>query len=404
MVFTYEAMLPDGSTAIDRVEAGARSEAIESLREKGLLILKIDELDGAAVTRGGGGGWFNQRVTGRDLILFMRQMKMLLESGSPLVPAISAIAEQTSKPALRKTLRKLRERVEGGTSLTDALEAEASWFDPVFRSMIAAGEATATLPEVFGRLAALTHQQLRTRKMVIGAITYPAMLCVLLVGVMAVLLFFVVPRFSMLFDSLNSPLPPTTLMLFGLSKWLQVWWPGVLVGVGVGIVGIALAVRLPSTRMWFDATLLRLPMIGKLARRLIFARVVRVWAAMLRCHVPLLEAIRLSRDAVTNGVFLDLIGAVEERVSSGGRMGEAIAEARVAEPVIVSAIRTGEENGRLIEATDFVSTWLDEDNDSAIQNVTRLAEPTLLAVMGVIVGFVAMALFLPLFDLATAAG
>lgn len=124
---------------------------------------------------------------------------------------------------------------------------------------------------------------------------------------------------------------------------------------------------------------------------------------MLRCHVPLLETIRQSREAVRNGAYLHLLAQVEEVVTSGGRVGPALAEAGIADPIIVSALRTGEENGRLAEAAEFVSNWMDEDNANAVQQLTRLTEPLLLAVMGVFVGFIAMSLFVPLFDMATAA-
>ena len=180
-------------------------------------------------------------------------------------------------------------------------------------------------------------------------------------------------------------------------------WPYILGGVVVLVFAVVMCIRMRQTRAWFDEVVLKLPLIGTLVGRLIFARVVRVWAAMLRSHVPLLDTIRQSRAAVTNAAFLRLLANVEESVSSGGRMGQAVAAAGLADPVVVSAIRTGEDNGRLAEATDFVSDWMDDDNTSLIQQITRLVEPVLLAVMGVIVGFVAMGLFLPLFDLATAA-
>lgn len=401
MQFVYEAMSADGSTVCDRVEAGDRAEAVGSLRERGLIVLRLEDATEAPRTSF---AWLAQRfgnkMTVRDVILLTRQMKMLLEAGAPLVPALEASEEQTAKPFMRALLRRLRERVEEGDSLCQALELEGRLFDPVFRSMIAAGEATASLPEVFGRLCDLAQRQQKTRKLVLGALLYPAILTILLVVVVCVLLFFVVPRFKILFTSMNSPLPSLTKVLFEFSEFATHNWPylvgGLVAAVGAGV----LCFRLPGTRKWLDEVLLRTPLIGRLMSRLIFARVVRIWAAMLRCHVPLLEAIRQSREAITNAAFLRLIAQVEESVSSGGRMGQALAAARLADPIIVSAIRTGEDNGRLAEATDFVSGWMDEDNANTVQHVTRLAEPAMLAVMGVVVGFVAMALFIPLFDLA----
>lgn len=403
MQFAVETMRPDGTTVTEHVEASDRSQAVEAVREKGLLVLGLREAAetgaaarAAAPRRAGG------RINTRDLILFTRQMTMLLEAGTPVVPALEAAEQQTAKPAMAAVLRRLRERVEEGESLSAALDAERQAFDPVFRSMIAAGEATASLPQVFARLCSLAQQRQQTRKLVLGALLYPALLSVLLVGVIAVLLLFVVPRFKMLFDNLRSPLPATTRMLFEASQHLVASWPYVLGALVLLAGGAVLCFRLPRTRTWIDYAVLRLPVVGPVVGRLIFARVVRVWAAMLRCHVPLLETIQQSREAIRNAAFLRLLEHVEQTVSSGGRMAQAISSAGLADPMVVAAIRTGEENGRLAEAADFVSDWMDEDNTATIQHLTRLAEPVLLAVMGVVVGTVAMALFLPLFDMATA--
>lgn len=404
MLFSFEAMRPDGSTVIDQLEAGDSSAAADALRDKGLLVLRLNEAGAAPRAAARASTVFGSKLNQRDLILFTRQMKMLLEAGTPLVPALEATEHQTSKPVVNALLHRIRERVEEGATLSQALEQEEGTFDPVFRSMISAGEATATLAESFGRLCALAQQQQQTRKMVLGAMLYPAVISVLLIGVIAVLLFFVVPRFKVLFGNLKSPLPPTTQVLLQASDLLLNGWPYVLGGVTATVIALVVGLRLPGARDWLDRTILGLPVVGRIASRLVLARVVRIWAAMLRCHVPLLEAIHQSRDAVTNVEFLRLIADVEESVSSGGRVGQALGATRLADPIIVSAIRTGEENGRLAEATDFISSWLDEDNTNLVQNVTRLAEPVLLAVMGLVVGFVAMSLFLPMFDLATAAG
>mgnify|MGYP000848506288 CR=1 FL=1 len=402
MQYACEAMRPDGTTVLERVEAGDRHQAVENLRQKGLLILRVDEQSGVEPAAAAG-RTARKRIPVRDLILFTRQMKMLLESGTPLVPALAAVEEQTARPTMRAVLKRVRERVEEGDSLSGALQQEEDLFNPVFRSMIAAGEATASLPQTFARLCALAQQQGQTRKLILGALIYPAVLSVMLVTVLAVLLFFVIPRFRVLFMTLRSPLPPTTQFLFAASQCLLHGWPYLL---GVLVLVIAAAVvflRLPQSRTWLSELVLRLPLVGSLAGRLLFARVVRIWAAMLRSHVPLLETIRQSREAITSSTYLRLLADVEETVASGGRMGQAIEAAGLADAVIVSALRTGEENGRLSEAADFVSEWMDEENAVAVQHLTRMAEPVLLAIMGLIVGFVAMSLFLPLFDMASVA-
>lgn len=403
MQFSYEAMTSDGQAVADGIEANTTSEAAESLRAKGLTVLRLQPAAGAAgrarspaLKRS-----IRKRKSG-DLVLFTRQLKMLLEAGSALVPALQAIEEQSDKQSFAEVVHKIREHVEEGGTLSEAFGEQPKFFKPFFCSMVSAGEATATLPEAFDRLNDLTVRQQKVRKTVIGALLYPGILSLLCIGVAGVVIGFVVPRFTELFKNLDSPLPPVTRALFGMSEQAQHYWP---MGAGLLVVllaGLAITLRVQSLRRRFDALLLRLPVIGRVVSRLIFARVLRVWAAMLRSHVPLLETIQHSKSALTHVVFVGLIRDVEEAVAGGGSIGRTLAESGLVEPVVASAIRTGEENGRLSEAVEFVSKWMDDDNTQLVAALTRLAEPALLTVMGLFVGLVAMSLFIPLFDLATA--
>lgn len=156
--------------------------------------------------------------------------------------------------------------------------------------------------------------------------------------------------------------------------------------------------------MWISQRIYGLPFVGRIASRLTVARVLRMWAAMLRSHVPLMETIRQSQVAVRNPIMLETLRKIEDSLAGGGRMGRTLAQASLVEPVVASAISTGEENGRLAESVEFVSSWMDEENTQLVAAATRIVEPTVLAGMGVVVGLVAMALFLPLFDMATMGG
>ncbi len=401
MQFAYEAMTNNGRVVNDLVEAASSAEAAESLRAKGLMMLRLDAVREGDTkpsilkqrSRGSGSG---------DLVLFTQQLKMLLEAGSALVPALEAIERQASKPSFANLVRNVRQHVEEGGTLTEAFNERPDVFKPVFCSMVSAGEATASLPEAFDRLNEMTTRQRHVRKTIIGALLYPSILSVLCIGVACVILGFVVPRFKGLFDNLNSPLPPTTQIMFIFSEYARQWWP---VGLGVLIaliVSLVVIFRVSSFRRQFDVVLLKIPIIGRIASRLIFARVLRIWAALLRSHVPLLETIQHSKSALTNVVFIGLVNDVEEAIAGGGSIGRTLADSSLVEPVVASAIRTGEENGRLADAVDFVSKWIDDDNSQLVTGLTRIAEPTLLCVMGLFVGVVAMSLFIPLFDLAMA--
>ncbi len=408
MLFSFEAMTADGALVRETLEAPSKAEVAAQLRARGYVLLRLspvasERADAAGASRSG--GWFARRaMNSRDLVLFTRQLKMLLSAGSAVVPALEAVEQQATKPAMRRLVRQIREHVEKGGSLSDAFREHPDVFKPAYCSMVAAGEAAGALPDAFDRLAELTHRQQQARKMLIGALTYPIILTVLCVAVASVMLGFVVPRFRGLFEALNADLPATTQFMFELSQQLRQHWPYVLAVVIAAIVALAVVLRLETTRRWLNRRVLRLPVVGRLIARLQLGRLLTTWTAMLRCHVPLLETIRISRSVTRSPNIAELLDGIEEAVSSGGNVSDAMQQVGWIEPIIVAAIRTGENNGQLTESVEFVAGWLDEDNAHLMRSVMRLAEPALLAVMGTIVAFVAMSLFLPLFDLAMAGG
>lgn len=408
MNFAYEAIAASGRVVRDQTEADDRQSLLEQLRSRGLLPVKVEPTAAGsapqpAATARGVFARFGQPGF-RELVLFTRQLKMLLESGAALVPALEAVEQQSSSESFRRVVRSLRKQVETGSSFSDALAPHSRLFSPVYISMIRAGEATAALPDTFARLSTLVTRQQQARRNVIGAMIYPSVLAVLLTAVIITMMFFVIPRFNDLFQSLNVELPLLTRVLLDVSLYLRTNWAWSLSVTAVVVAAIVVLLRLPVVRAKVDEVLLRVPLLGYAIRRLVFGRIVRVWAALLRCHVPLLEALQQSRSVAPSGAFRRLLESVEDAVASGSRLGRALARTPLVDPVLASAIATGEENGRLPEAVDFVSDWLDSDNQQLVASVTRAAEPLMLSVMGLIVGLVAMALFIPLFDVATAAG
>ena len=399
MQYQYQAMTSSGAILNNVLDAGSQHEAADELRRKGLVVMRLEAAGGPVVGHTSGVAR-RGRVNTRDLLLFARQMKMLLEAGAALVPALQAIEQQTTKPTFCALVRSIREEVEGGGCLADALKKHPRTFKPVFIAMIAAGEASASLPQAFDRLCLLTNAQMQVRRAVVSAVTYPALLTMLCMGVVALMIGFVVPRFKMLFANLNSSLPLTTKVMFNIADFVRDAWPYLLAALAALIAGVVFSLRNKSARRRLDPILLRLPAFGKLIARLELARVLRVWAAMLRSNVPLLDAVRQSRAAVGNAVFADLMSELEQSVETGGRVGTALLKTGCVEPIVGAAIATGEENGRLAESVDFVSAWVDDENRQMIGTLTRVAEPLLLTVMGLLVGAIAMSLFLPLFDIA----
>lgn len=403
MEFTCEALGNDGQVRAQSIEAASPNEAADMLRRQGLLVMHVRPMEGRNTARKLAFTLLPRRsIRGpQSLVLFARAMKMLLESGAPLVVALEAVERQLNRSDFCKTVQKVREAVEQGASLSEAMEGE-SIFSPTVRSMVAAGEATATLPKCFAQISELLEEQFRTHKLVVGALTYPIILSAMISIVVTVILTFIVPRFKAMFDALRAPVPLSTQVMMSVSEWIV--GHGMILGAaGVVIIGGGIfALRQRPVRGYLSSVLLRLPLLGPLGTRLILARLLRVWSAMLNSHVPLLDVVQKSADAVRGTAFAKLTTDIEGALSTGRRMGAVLSASTLVPPIVASAIATAEDNARLAEAVTFVSGWLDEDNSRSIQQLARIAEPLLLATMGLVVGGIAMSLFLPLFDMTSA--
>lgn len=338
-----------------------------------------------------------------ERLAMTRQMAMMLGAGTPVVPSLSAAAAQTAHPVWRALLLQLREDVEGGASLAAALGRRPHFFDAVYRAMIAAGETTARLPEMFAQLAVFIRRQQQVRNRLIGAMVYPCVLLVLSIAVSVGLLVGVLPRFTGLFSSLGRELPPTTRALMALSDWLihYGWMAGVAaVGALVGLIGY---LRTPMGWDLVCRLALRLPGVGIVVRRLTVARLTRLFGLLLNSHVPLLEAIGLTSAGMGHTAFRQLLARLSRAVSDGAPMAPVFRRSSLVPPAVAQVVETGEAAGDVGGGLTYVAECLDEDNAELIAVLSRMVEPAILLLLGLVVGGVAFSLFLPLFDIATAA-
>ncbi len=237
---------------------------------------------------------------------------------------------------------------------------------------------------------------------IVAATAYPALLTLLCSGIVCVLLFFVIPRFGALFTSLQVPMPATTAALLTLADALHAHWYLPLAGLVLLVAGAVTAVRTEAGRQWLADVQLVPPLLGQLAARLIQARAFRILGLLIQSHVSVLESFELARQVTRNRRFQSLFDSMVEAVSSGGFMSGTLLESGLVSPTICQAIHTGEQSGALGNAVTFAADVLDEENEQLLGTVTRLLEPVIIIVMGAVVGAVAVSLFMPLFDIATA--
>lgn len=415
MRIVYRAFDRTGREVSDVIESVGLTEAAEQLRKQGLFVVELVERQAmmareakrdAAATAGGAAtrllsGGRTARL--RDVTGFFRQLSVLIATGTPMVDAIAAVERQAPQGAWRRTIGELRRRIEEGSALSDAMADHPGYFDSVCRSLVAAGESGGSLDEMLRRLTMLTRQQLKIRTSVTGAMVYPILLLVVCAGVLAVMMGFVLPRFEGLFQTLGAPLPPTTQLLMDVSAFCREYWLGLILAAGAASFGLRAWLRSPAGRAWTHRVVLKLPVFGKVVRSFATARIVRVLGVLLEGRVQLLDALKLTRQSTGNICYEDVIARAEDEVVRGGSMSGAFASSPLIAQSVTEAIRSGEKTGQLGPVMANIAEFMDEDNEVVLRSLTSLIEPVILIVLGLLVGFVAVSMFLPLFDLATTA-
>jgi len=277
-------------------------------------------------------------------------------------------------------------------------------FSVIYRSLIAAGESGGKLPEMLDRLAKMLTKEIQVRSSITGAMMYPSILITVATSVLITMIVFVLPRFTGLFKSLDVPMPPTTVFLMAVSSLLRNYWWAVLLIIALGAVATHLWLRTEQGRLFRDTLLIRLPLLAKLVRNLITARLARLLGVLISGHVPLMEALALTREAAGNLHYARLIGKAEKHVEHGEAMSLAFADEELIEPAVYEAVRNGEATGQTAQLLLMMSDFMDEENDTVIRSLTSILEPVILIVLGLVIGLVAVSMFLPLFDLTAMAG
>jgi type II secretory pathway component PulF len=407
MLLTYDAVDASGRTSTDAIEAGTVRDAVEQLRRRGLYVKKIAEKAGSqsrAALPAAAGRFKSQtaRLPLKALVQVTRQLAMLLRAGSGLVPALAAVQRQLKNRAHAALLGQLVADLEEGTTLTEALRKHPATFDAVYCAIIAAGEASGALTEMFERLSAIVGKRRALRKKILGALAYPVLLIAMCVKILLVLLFFVLPRFNAMFVQLGVETPATTKILLDTSDALRSYWPVALCGVLVLIGGTVWTLTSKAGQQWLSDMQLVVPLLGRLRSRLIQGQIFRTMGMLLESRVDILETLDLVRESTRNRRFGKLFTDLQTAITSGGRLSTAFEESGIVEPYICQAIHTGEDTGNLGGAMTFCADMLDESNEELINVITKLIEPLILIGMGVVVGGVAISLFMPLFDMTSA--
>ena len=395
--------MPNGQTTAGILSAENAVAAAQSLREQGFQILQLSPATRNVKSFGAKFKALNQSSgpSARDIQHFTSQLAVMIRAGISLRAAIEGIVDQTENLKFKQMLTTIKSDVEGGKQFSEALGKHPKHFGPLYVNMVRASEMSGSFSKMLDRIAAYLQQQIETRAMVIGAMIYPAVIGTMAVSVTVFLLTFVLPKFAGVFAGKESAMPWPTRFLMGLSEFMVQWWWVILLALlGMG-VALFLFIRTDTGSKWLDKTKLTVPIFKKMFRALYISRSLQTMGELINAGVPMLDTLVITGDVSGNWFFKRMWRSVYASVKEGKKIAQPLLKGPLLPKSVVQMISAGEESGKLGEVLDEVSTFYAKQLREVIKTVTSMIEPIMIILMGSIVGFIAMAIILPIFKLST---
>lgn len=334
------------------------------------------------------------------LTVFTQQLSSMLEAGLPLVSALEALQEQTEDPVFQIVIRNVRMDVSGGTAFSEAVAKYPNAFPNLFISMVEAGEASGGLASILGKVAVYFEDTVKLIKQVKSAMTYPIAVIGLAVVLVQVLLIFVIPVFAEMFSSFGKDLPKPTLLLIATSNFLKSYILFIIVGLIAFWIVMKRLLKTPKGRRSKDVVLLKVPIVGPLIQKIALSRFCRTYAILLRSGVPILRTLEIVSNASGNTYIERACKEISRNISQGGQLSETIAELPYFPPTVKHMARAGEQTGNVDGMMSKIADFYDAEIETTVDALTSLMEPALIVFLGVVIGSIVMAMFLPIFNLA----
>lgn len=377
------------------VEASDIAVASQKLRDSGYVISSITERKAF----GGLKGLFGGRVKLKDLAVFSKQFGAMINSGIDVLRCLKILERQTEVPALRQALAVMRDEVAEGQSLSAAMAKHPKIFPKLYVSLIRASEESGALDIVLNRLATALEKELNLRQQISAGMKYPQVVAIAAVIVLTVVMIFVIPQFEKMFEELGGRLPVMTRYLIAVATFMKKYWYIVLGIYFAFPLGLRLANNTKGGREFLDRLKLRMPVFGQLTRKVIIARFSRNLATMLANGIPILRAMEIVYEATGNVVYEDAVKRIRSSVKQGESIAGPMESVGVFPAMVTAMVAVGEESGDLDGMLEKIADFYEAEVDSMVKALTSMLEPLLISTMGVIVGFIVISLFLPLFEL-----
>lgn len=394
--FTYEARDQASNKIVkSTIQADSETSAARLLIKQGFVPLNVKEQigDGSFLGR------FTGRITTKDRVVFTRQLATLIGAGLPLSQSLSTVTEQTQNKQLQSVIQDISVSVEGGRSLSESFSKHPKVFDEVFLSLISAGELSGTLDESLQRVAAQQEKDAAIVSRIRGALTYPAIVLFVIGGVMAFMLFTVVPQVEKLYDDLGQPLPWLTELMVNMANFAANFWWVIIIALGIGIYFFNQYIKTENGIKFKDTLKIRVPIFGKMFQKLYMARFARTGQTLLSTGVSMLDMLKVTSRAVNNTLIEASIVRAADKVQGGKALSTALQAEELIDPLVPQMIKIGEQSGKIDEMMGKVAQVFEDELDEQIRTISTAIEPVLMVVLAVVAGGMVGAILFPIYSL-----
>jgi type IV pilus assembly protein PilC len=404
LTFTWSGKGRDGKVTKGETSASNKDEVISQLRRQGVMVTSINAKSSMNMDIRIPG--FGSGVKDKDIVIFTRQFATMIDAGLPLVQCLEILERQTNNKVLAEAIGQVRHDVESGSTYADALGKHPKIFNDLYVNLVAAGEVGGILDTILGRLTAYIEKNMKMKKQIKSAMVYPSIVMTVAVGVIAILMIFVIPMFSKMFTDMGGHLPGPTLLVIGISKFMTT--PKKILPVVAAIVFAAFAVKRyyssKSGKLVMDRMFLKAPIAGPLIQKIAVSKFTRTLGTLMGAGVPIMDGLEIVAKTAGNKVVENTVIETRASISEGKTLSEPLQRSKVFPPMVTQMISVGETTGALDSMLTKIADFYDDEVDTAVEAMTAALEPALMVFLGISVGFIIIAMYLPIFHLADVVG
>lgn len=400
--FKYSARDTSGKIVSGNMEAKDAGAVTDILHDRGLIIVSIKEAFGldlerlAEINIGG--------VPMKDKVIFMRQMATMVGAGLPLTRALEIMVQQATNPMFKRVQKEVLAAVQSGKSFADSFREQSDVFDDITLNLIEAGEESGNLETILERLATELEESKTLGDKLRSAMIYPIIILVIIIVVMVLMMLVLVPSMAEIYGDFGAQLPVVTRILMSMSDFFLKFWWAILVVIAVVVIGMKYYLDTKKGKRNFDKLVLKIPAIGAIITKIQLSQFTRLLALLLGSGLSIMKALELTAQSLKNEMFRDTVMSAKEEVEKGGALAIPIARSEYFPLLVSSMIAVGEETGEIDEVLEKVSQYYKEEVNVATSNLSSILEPVFLVIMGLAVGFIALAVYMPMFQLSSAIG